>query len=61
MDSNHAYFTQGKYLNEQLDLLNTSANAFLNITTQYCFLVKKAALDAQLQLLNLGVLKAYGH
>jgi predicted DNA binding CopG/RHH family protein len=57
LDSNHAYFTQGKYLNEQLDLLNTSANAFLNITTQYCFLVKKEALQVQFQLLNPGVLK----
>jgi len=55
--SSHVYFTHGKYLEEQLDLLNLASNAFLNITTGYCFMVKKEALEMQLKLLQAQTLE----
>lgn len=56
VDSRHVYFTQNNYLNEQLDLLNTACNAFLNVISHYNFKVKKNALEIQLRHLNVGVL-----
>lgn len=51
-DSTHVYFTAGKYLNNQLDLLQRASNAFLNISTEYYFQVKKSALEIQAELLG---------
>lgn len=51
-EGNHLYFNQGEFLQEQLDLLNTAANAFLDVSTRYCFMVKKEALEVQLSLLD---------
>ncbi|WP_207423028.1 M48 family metallopeptidase [Desertivirga brevis] len=50
-ESTHLYFNEGRYLNEQLDLLNTAANAFLNVSSEYYFMVKKEALEVQLRML----------
>ncbi|WP_207425091.1 M48 family metallopeptidase [Pedobacter sp. SYSU D00535] len=51
-DSQHLYFADNGYRNDELDLLNDASRAFLNLSTRYSFEVKKLALECQLRLLK---------
>ncbi len=51
-DSNHSYFAEGGYLNEELDLLNEASNAFVNFSTGYNYELKKLALECQVKFLK---------
>lgn len=53
LDSNHVYFTGEKYLDEELNILIQACNAFLDISNEFCFLLKKEALNLQTECLGL--------
>jgi Zn-dependent protease with chaperone function len=52
INSDHIYYTSEQYLNDEIQLLNDALNAFLSITIEYNFLVKKHALGLQNNVLN---------
>lgn len=47
LDSNHVYFAVDCYLNNQLNILIEASNAYVDFSHEYCFLLKKDALDKQ--------------
>jgi Zn-dependent protease with chaperone function len=55
LDSNHIYFVEDSYLDDQLNILIQACNAFLDISNEYCFGVKKDVLERQA--VHLGLVK----
>lgn len=53
LDSNHVYFTEKTYLDEELNILIQACNAYLDISNEYCFVLKKDALNLQAECLGL--------
>ncbi|MGV3704739.1 MAG: M48 family metalloprotease [Arcticibacter sp.] len=47
LDSDHVYFAVDSYLNDQLNILIGASNAYVDISQEYCFLLKKDALHKQ--------------
>jgi len=54
LDNNHVYFNGETYLEDQLNILIQACNAFLDISNEYCFMIKKDALDRQAAYLSLA-------
>lgn len=52
VDTNHIYYNSEQYLNEELQLLTDSLNAFLALSIDFNFLVKKDALQLQSEILK---------
>lgn len=53
LDSNHVYFTGETYLEDQLNILIQACNVYFDISNEYCFLLKKDALNMQVEYLGL--------
>ena len=52
VNSDHIYYTSAQYLNDEIQVLNDAMNAFVSITIDYNFLVKKSALGFQNNILK---------